>query len=75
MEITEDRPGKRAGVEMKVMEGGMPGVEDRDGRPNLTECRGVDSRELACSTVNCPYLCDSLLSVREGGARKMDLER
>lgn len=39
-------------VEMDVMEGGTPGVEDRDGGPNLTERIGVDARELASSTVN-----------------------
>lgn len=68
MEVTEDRPGKRA--EMEVMEGGMPGVEDRDGGPNLKERRGVDARELASSTVNCPYLCESLLSRARGCGEK-----
>lgn len=52
MEGAEERPGKRAEVEMDVTEGGIPGVEDRDGGPNLTERRGVEARELASSTVN-----------------------
>lgn len=50
----DDRPGKRVEVEMEVVEGGIPGVEDRDGGPNLTERRGVDARELASSTLNYP---------------------
>lgn len=52
VEVADERPGKRAEVEMDVTEGGIPGVEDRDGGPNLTERRGVEARELASSTVN-----------------------
>lgn len=63
--MAEERPGKRAEVEMEIMEGGMPGVEERDGGPNLTERKGVDARELASSTVNYPYLCESLLLEQE----------
>lgn len=56
--VEEERPlgNGREVVEMEVMEGGMPGVEARDGVPNLTERTGVDARELASSTVNCSTL-------------------
>lgn len=50
--MAEERPGKRAEVDMEVIEGGMPGVDERDGGPNLTERKGVDALELASSIVN-----------------------
>lgn len=73
--VEEVRPGKQARDETEVVRGAIPGVEGRDGGPNLTKRRYLDALELASSIENYPSF-DRLLATKEVRmSRGTDLEQ